>query len=362
MEFRIADGERLFNTLRRRTLVLDGAMGTMIQVLGLREEDFRRGLADAPGRQLSGCCDLLNLTSPQIVMKIHRQYLDAGADIITANTFNSNAVSMATYEFSDWALELARAGVRLGRQAVDEFVERNGIPEEERPFVAGTLGPTALSLSRLSREKGISVENMDGSTEFQRMADAFRDQALVMMDEGVDVLLLETVYDALNALAALRGVQEAFCERVESREGEEGGKEGEKDRGGGRPPLWISATLTDEGRLPTGETLKEFVRITEPFAPDIMGLNCGCGPASLIPALQTLSKLTSACLSIHPNAGLPDAGGRYMESPERFTDSLRPLFAASCPTPPPAIIGGCCGSTPAHIRRLSRLAHGHKKS
>ncbi len=363
MECGIAGGERLFDTLRRRTLVLDGAMGTMVMELGLREENFRRGLADAPGRPLSGCCDLLNLTSPRSVMDIHRQYLDAGADIITANTFNSNAVSMATYGFPDRALELARAGVRLARQAVDEFVERNSIPEEERPFVAGALGPTALSLSRLSREKGISVENMDGSTDFQRMTDACRDQALVMMDEDVDVLLLETVYDALNALAALRGIQEAFRERGESREGEKGEKEVEKDTEGARPPLWISATLTEEGRLPTGETLEEFVRMTEPFAPDIMGLNCGYGPASLIPAFQTLSKLTSAFLSIHPNAGLPNAGGRYMESPERFADSLRPLLAASChASPPPAIIGGCCGTTPAHIRRLSRLAHGHKKS
>lgn len=339
-------GRRMLDALRRRTLVLDGAMGTMVMSLGLREEDFRRGLPYVSDRQLSGCCDLLNLTSPQAVMDIHRKYLYAGADIITANTFNSNAVSMSSFGLADRAPELARAGVRLARETVDGFVAQNGVlTEEERPFVAGTLGPSALSLSRLSREKGIGVENVSGSTDFRRMADAYREQARVMMDEGVDVLLLETVYDTLNADAALRGIHEAFSERGE------------------RFPLWISATLTEDGRLPTGETLKEFVRMTEPFAPDIMGLNCGFGSASLIPAFRTLSKLTSACLSIHPNAGLPDAEGRYLENPERFADSLRPLLTASCPaSPPPAIIGGCCGTTPAHISRLSRLARGRRKS
>ena len=315
-------GRRMLESLRSRVLTLDGAMGTMIQRLGLREKDFRTGLADAPAIPLAGCNDLLCLTSPQNIRNIHRQYLNAGADIITTNTFNANALSLADYGLSDRAPELAEAGARLARKCIDEY-------PESKAFLAGSMGPSGVSLS-------LAAQQGDGNVDFDTMADAYRRQAAALIRGGVDVLLLETAFDTLNLKAAVYGIRQAFSDC------------------GMRLPLWISATLTENGRLLSGQSLEAFLASIAHARPDIIGLNCGFGAEALIKPLRKLSKLTSAFVSVHPNAGLPDAMGRYSQTPEIMASQAKDILDEGLVN----IIGGCCGTSPDHVRLIAGNAAG----
>lgn len=298
-----------------RVLVLDGAMGTMIQRLGLSEADFRgERFADLEG-ELKGCNDLLCLTRPDAIARIHREYIAAGADIIETNTFNANAISLADYGLQEYAHEIARAGAEVARQAAE------GTPT----LVCGSMGPTNVSLS------------LGGDVDFDQMADAYAEQAAGLLEGGVDLLMIETAFDTLNAKAAIAGI-----ERAESETGR-------------KVPLMISATLTETGRLLSGQTLRAFVNSVSHARPLSIGLNCGFGADGMLPHLRELRSL-NCLVSCHPNAGLPDELGQYVETPERMAATVSEILAEGLVN----IIGGCCGTTPDHIRLIAEKARSAK--
>ena len=296
----------------KKVLVLDGAMGTMIQRLGLSEADFRgKEFADWHC-ELKGCNDLLCLTSPESIERIHRAYIEAGADIIETNTFNSNAISLADYGLADKAREIARAGAQVARRAAE------GTPT----LVCGSMGPTNVSLS------------LGGDVDFDRMARAYAEQAAGLIEGGTDLLMIETAFDTLNAKAAIAGVEAAREETA-------------KDI-----PLMISATLTESGRLLSGQTLRAFVNSVMHARPVSIGLNCGFGADGMVEYLRELQDVPCA-VSCHPNAGLPDELGQYVETPETMEEKIDHILNERLVN----IIGGCCGTTPDHIRRIALKAH-----
>ena len=279
--------------LKERVLVLDGAMGTMIQRLG-------RG----------GCNDLLSVTEPEAIGAIHREYIAAGADIIETNSFNANRFSLAEYGLSDRAAEINLAAARVARRAAGN----------ER-YVAGSMGPTGISLS------------MGGDVTFDMMADAYAEQAAALIAGGVDVLLVETVFDTLNAKAAIAGISRA---RAAARR---------------NVPVMISATLTDSGRLLCGQTLEAFVASVAHVEPLSVGLNCGFGVEQMLPFVEQLAEMPFY-VSLHANAGLPDELGRYRQLPDAMAFTLRRLLERGLLN----IVGGCCGTTPDHIRAIAAAA------
>lgn len=296
--------------LNRRVLTLDGAMGTMIQRLDLKERDFRGiRFANHPV-PLAGCNDVLCLTRPQDIVGIHRQYIEAGADIIETDTFNANAVSLRDYGLQDLAYEINRASAQLARQAAG--------PDR---FVAGSMGPTNISLSLANSE-----------WNFDSLAQVYATQARGLIDGGADVLLLETAFDTLNAKAAIAGIEQARKETSRN------------------VPLMISATLTQNGRLLSGQTLEAFVISVAHARPLSIGLNCGFGAEQMMPMLEKLQGLPYR-LSVHPNAGLPDELGRYVETPEHMSHTIGRMLDKRMVN----IVGGCCGTTPDHIRLIARL-------
>ena len=297
---------------RKKVLVLDGAMGTMIQRLGLGEADFRgKEFADWD-YELKGCNDLLCLTHPQSIEQIHRAYIEAGADIIETNTFNSNAISLADYGLADKAREIARAGAQLARRAAE------GTPT----LVCGSMGPTNVSLS------------LGGDVDFDRMAHAYSEQAAGLIEGGADLLMIETAFDTLNAKAAIAGVETA------------------REMTGKNIPLMISATLTESGRLLSGQTLRAFVNSVMHARPISIGLNCGFGADGMVEYLRELQDIPCA-ISCHPNAGLPDELGQYVETPEIMEEKIDRILKDKLVN----IIGGCCGTNPEHIRRIAKKAH-----
>lgn len=313
--------------LRQRVMVLDGAMGTRIQALGLRPEEWAGERFASHPQRLEGFSDILSLTRPDDIRNIHREYVRAGADIISTNTFNSNALSLAPYGLRHLAGELNRKGARLARQAASEAGGR-------RVLVAGSIGPTAHSASI-----GPDVSNpLKRDVSFDELKEAYREQVLGLAEGGVDLLLFETAFDPLNLKAALAGADEAM-------------------RGLGRLfPAMASLTVqVPGGSMLTGHS-------PEALLPALghrdflvsLGLNCSAGAAETIPALRRLGAKSNLFLSFHPNAGLPDAAGRYSDTPERFAELLRPLLEAGELN----IAGGCCGTTPEHIRLLARTVAG----
>lgn len=296
----------------KKVLVLDGAMGTMIQRLGLGEADFRGKEFANWHCELKGCNDLLSLTSPESIEQIHRAYIEAGADIIETNTFNSNAISLADYGLADKAREIARAGALVARRAAE------GTPT----LVCGSMGPTNVSLS------------LGGDVDFDRMAQAYSEQAAGLIEGGADLLMIETAFDTLNAKAAIAGVEAA------------------RDETGKDIPLMISATLTESGRLLSGQTLRAFVNSVMHARPISIGLNCGFGADGMVEYLRELKDIPCA-VSCHPNAGLPDELGQYVETPETMEGKIDLILKERLVN----IIGGCCGTTPEHISRIARKAH-----
>ncbi len=320
-----------FNALLgRRILVLDGAMGTMIQTYQLSEAEFRaERFADHP-TDLRGDNELLSLTHPEIVHAIHEAYLDAGADIIETNTFNANRISQTDYQLQDQAREMNLESARIARSAADGFEAR----EPGRPrFVAGALGPTNRSASISPDVNDPGARNVT----FDELVIAYREAAEGLIEGGVDLLLIETIFDTLNAKAAIVGVEEAF------------------EALGERRPLVISGTITDaSGRTLSGQTVEGFWNSIAHARPIVVGLNCALGAKQLRQYVQDLGRLTSLPVSAYPNAGLPNEFGGYDQTPEEMADLMGRFARQGLVN----IAGSCCGSTPAHVRAIAEAVAG----
>ena len=330
MSHNFGHSEILARSLTSRILVLDGAMGTMLQRHRLTEDDYRGigntdRFADWP-RDLKGNNDLLVLTQPEIVAGIHAEYLAAGADILETNTFNANAISMADYGMEALSYELNVAGAALARRVCDEFEARD--PSRPR-WVAGVLGPTNRTAS-ISPE----VENPGArNVTFDELVAAYLEATRGLVDGGADILMVETIFDTLNAKAALFAVESYFEET------------------GTRLPVMISGTITDaSGRTLSGQTAEAFWTSVAHVKPVSVGLNCALGAAQLRAYVQELSRIADCHISAHPNAGLPNAFGGYDETPEEMAGTLREFAEAGLLN----LVGGCCGTTPEHIAAIAQ--------
>ncbi|HEU5169668.1 MAG TPA: methionine synthase [Gemmatimonadales bacterium] len=321
---RAARLERLVPLLQERILVLDGAMGTMIQRHALSEAEFRGERFAAWPRDLRGNNDLLSLTRPDVILGIHRAYLEAGADVIETNTFNSTAISQSDYGTAALAYELNREGARLARAAADEFEARDGRPR----FVAGALGPT-------NRTASISPDVNDPgfrNVTFDQLADAYAEEARGLLDGGADVLLVETIFDTLNAKAAIFAIEAVFEARGE------------------RVPVMLSGTITDaSGRTLSGQTAEAFWYSVMHARPLSIGLNCALGARQLRSYVQELSRVAPVFVTAYPNAGLPNAFGGYDETAEQMAAVIREFAELGIVN----LVGGCCGTTPDHIRAMA---------
>jgi 5-methyltetrahydrofolate--homocysteine methyltransferase len=316
--------------LTDRIAILDGAMGTMIQRHRLEESDFRGDRFAGHGIDLKGNNDVLVLTRPDIIRDIHRQYLDAGADIIETNTFNANAVSQSDYGLEGLVYDLNLEGARVARSAADAFMRE--FPESRR-FVAGSIGPTNRTLS-ISPDVGNPAYR---NITFDGMRDAYVDQIRGLIDGGVDLIVIETIIDALNTKAAIVALQEVL------------------DAKGVEVPLVISVTITDRsGRTLAGQTLDAFYLAMEHAKPWAVGINCALGAAEMRPFIAELARIAECWVHAYPNAGLPNAFGQYDQQPEETGALLRDFAASGFVN----ILGGCCGTTPDHIARIRSAVEG----
>jgi len=313
--------------LEGRILVLDGAMGTLIQSHNLEEADFRGDLfADHPV-DLKGNNDILSLTRPDIIAGIHRAYLEAGADIITTNTFNGTSVSQADYKTGSHARAISEAAARIAREVADD------LSADKPRFVAGSLGPTSksCSLSPDVNDPGLRVVTFDD------MKLSYGEAAEGLLDGGADILMVETIFDTLNSKAALFAISEILEER------------------GLDIPVWVSGTITDiSGRTLTGQTPEAFWISIQHARPDIVGMNCALGGEALRPYIQELAKVADTRVAVHPNAGLPNELGEYDDSPEQVASVLREFADEGLVN----IVGGCCGTTPDHIAAIAKAVEG----
>jgi 5-methyltetrahydrofolate--homocysteine methyltransferase len=313
--------------LKQRILVLDGAMGTMLQRFGFTEADFRgERFRDWP-KPLQGNNDLLSLTQPAAIAEVHRKYLEAGADILETNTFSATSVAMADYGMEDLAFEMNRESARIASEVAAEF---NRITPDKPRFVAGSLGPTnkTASLSPDVNNPGYRA------ISFEALRKAYREQVEGLLAGGVDLLLVETVFDTLNAKAALFAIADVQQNRKDP------------------VPVMVSGTITDaSGRTLSGQTAEAFL-ISVSHAPLLsVGFNCALGASQLTPYLQVLSDHSNLAVSAHPNAGLPNAFGEYDQGPEEMGRQIEEYLEKGLVN----IVGGCCGTTPDHIRVISRL-------
>ena len=313
--------------LEHRILLLDGGFGTMIQQYGLDEADYRGKEFAASEKLLRGCNDLLNLTRPETIREIHEKYLQAGSDVITSNTFNANSISLADYGLAAEAYRINRVGAAIAREAADAFTARN--PQKPR-FVGGSMGPTSHTLSMSA-----DVDNPGARAfTFEQLSQAYYDQARGLMDGGADLLMLETVFDALNAKAAIFAIETLFAER------------------GMRLPVIVSGTLTSSGRTLAGQTIEAFYTSVAHAEPLAVSLNCSFGAKALLPYLERLAAVSEFRVAVYPNAGLPNVMGGYDETPEMFAEDVGEYMRRGLVN----IVGGCCGTTPAHIFELSKIA------
>jgi len=318
--------------IKERILILDGAMGTMIQKHKLSEEDFRgERFKDHPSL-LKGNNDLLVITRPDIIKSIHTEYLEAGADIITTNTFNSNRISMADYHMEDIVYELNVSAARLAKEAVGDFERLSGTGNH---YVTGTLGPTNKTASMSSDVSDPGAR----SVSFDGLVAAYSEQTRGLMDGGADLLLVETIFDVLNCKAALFAIDSVFEEK------------------GVRLPVMVSGTITDaSGRTLTGQTLEAFLISVSHFPLFSLGLNCALGAEQLRPFIEELSAKSRFNVSVHPNAGLPNQFGEYDQSAAYMSSIVREFMSEGRIN----IIGGCCGTTPLHIKAIAGAAKEYK--
>ncbi len=318
--------------LSQRVLILDGAMGTMIQQYKLSEADFRGAQFQNSNIPLKGNNDLLSLTRPDIIGEIHRRYLASGADIIETNTFNANSISMQDYGMESQVRAINLAAAQLAREAADEFTAKN--PGKPR-FVAGAIGPTNKTASMSP-----DVENpMYRAAAFDDFKNAYKEQIEALLEGGVDILLIETVFDTLNAKAAIFAAEELFAEHRKE------------------IPIVLSVTLSDKaGRTLSGQTLEAFVASVSHAGPLAVGLNCSFGASDMKPYVKELGRMAPFFISAYPNAGLPNQLGEYDETPEKMASQIREFIDEKLVN----IVGGCCGTTPRHIEQYNRLIEGKK--
>jgi len=327
---------KLEAALRERILIIDGAMGTMIQRHDLQEADYRgerfaggfdsaHAHGDGCGHDLKGNNDLLLLSRPEVIAGVHAEYLDAGADLVETNTFNATSVSQADYHLEHLVYELNKEGARIARECCDAAEART--PEKPR-FVIGVLGPT-------SRTASISPDVNDPgfrNTSFDELRATYREAVDGLIEGGADTIMVETIFDTLNAKAALYAIEEVF------------------DARGGRLPVMISGTITDaSGRTLSGQTAEAFYASVAHGRPLSVGLNCALGAKDLRPHVETLATVADGYVSTHPNAGLPNAFGEYDETPEEMAATLKEFAQSGLLN----LVGGCCGTTPAHIRAIA---------
>jgi 5-methyltetrahydrofolate--homocysteine methyltransferase len=307
--------------LNKRILIIDGAMGTMIQRYKLSEADYRGTRFKDWHCDVKGNNDLLSITQPHIITEIHRQYLDAGADIIETNTFSSTAIAMADYEMQSLAYELNVAAAKCAREAIQQ--------SGKQAWVAGAMGPLnkTLSLSPDVNNPGYRA------VTFDQVVSAYYDQVRGLVDGGVDILLIETIFDTLNAKAAIFAIKKYF-----------------RDTKKQTLPVMISGTITDaSGRTLSGQTLEAFYNSVIHAKPLSVGLNCALGAKEMRPHIEELSQIASCYVSAYPNAGLPNAMGEYDERPEDTAHYLEEWAKEGFVN----IVGGCCGTTPEHIRHIA---------
>lgn len=323
---------KIEDILKERILVLDGAMGTMIQRHALTEADFRGERFKNHTHPLKGNNDLLSITRPDIIKDIHRQYFEAGADIAETNTFSGTTIAQADYHLEDAVYDLNFQSAKIAKEVADEFTKKE--PHKPR-FVAGAMGPTnkTASLSPDVNNPGFRA------ITFDQLVVAFKQQARALIDGGVDMLLLETIIDTLNVKAALFAIQELF------------------DEIGKKVPIMVSGTITDaSGRTLSGQTTEAFL-ISVSHVPLLsIGLNCALGASMLRPYLQVLSEKAPFFVSAYPNAGLPNEFGQYDETAEQMGAQVEEFLKEGLVN----ILGGCCGTTPDHIRVISKLAAKYK--
>lgn len=318
--------DQLYAIARKRILVLDGAMGTMIQRHKLSEENYRGSQFANWKQPLQGNNDLLSITQPEIIRDIHRAYFEAGADLVETNTFNSNRISQADYGLEEEVRNINIASAKLAKEVADE------LSTEDRPlFVVGSIGPTnrTASLSPDVNNPGFRA------VTFDELVENYTEQVDALLEGGVDLLMVETVFDTLNAKAALFAIQDVFASRKEE------------------VPIMVSGTITDaSGRTLSGQTAEAFLISLEHVPLFSIGLNCALGAEQLRPYVQTLSEKAEFLVSAHPNAGLPNAFGEYDETPEKMGAQIVEFLERGAVN----IIGGCCGTTPEHISEIARLA------
>ena len=322
--------ERLQQLLRQRIVILDGPRGTMIQALKLSEADFRGKRFGTHPRDLQGDNDILSLTQPETVCAIHRQFIEAGADIIGTNTFNANRISQADYGAEKSVPEMNRAAAQIARRAVGEFATKS---PARCIFVAGTIGPTNRTAS-LSPD----IQNPAfRAVTFDQLVETYYEQARALVEGGVDILLAETMFDTLNGKACLFAISRLF------------------DELGRKLPLMVSVTITDaSGRTLSGQTPKAFWHSVSHASPLSVGVNCALGAAQMRPYVEELSSIAGCHISCHPNAGLPNAFGEYDDTPEHMAGILGQFAREGLVN----IVGGCCGSTPAHIKAIADAVRG----
>ncbi len=325
---RVNQTEQLQQQLSQRILVLDGAMGTQIQQYKLEEADYRGARFADWGQDVKGNNDLLSLSQPEIIRSIHEAYLTAGADIVETNTFNSTSIAQADYGMQELVYELNKVSAELARQACD------AVATPDRPrWVAGVLGPT-------NRTASISPDVNDPgfrNVRFPELVEAYTEAMHGLVDGGTDIILVETIFDTLNAKAALYAVEQYF------------------DAQGRRLPIMISGTITDaSGRTLSGQTNEAFYNSLRHAEPLLFGLNCALGPDLLRQYVAELSRIAECYVSAHPNAGLPNEFGEYDLGPEAMAEHIREWAQSGLLN----VVGGCCGTSPEHIAAIANAVEG----
>ena len=314
--------------LKERIMILDGAMGTMIQAYKFEEEDYRGERFKDYEVLLKGNNDLLTLTQPEAIKEIHRKYFEAGADIVETNTFSGTTIAMADYAMEDLVYELNYESARIAKEVALEFTARE--PHKPR-FVAGSMGPTnkTASMSPDVNDPGFRA------VTFEELRKAYKQQGEALLDGGADILLVETVFDTLNAKAALFAIEEI------------------KDERGIDIDVMLSGTITDaSGRTLSGQTAEAFLISVSHIPLLTVGFNCALGANLLQPHLEAIANKTDFAISAHPNAGLPNAFGEYDETPDQMAEQIETYMKRNLVN----IVGGCCGTTPEHIQAIAELA------
>ena len=318
--------------LNEKIMILDGPMGTMIQEHSLGENDFRGNSFVDHKCPLKGNNDLLNITRPDLIRSIHRDYLEAGADIIETNTFNSTSISLADYGMEKYAYDFNHAGAKIAKEVKDEFCNST---KKSEVFVAGSIGPTnrTASLSPDVNDPGYRA------ISFDNLVNCYSDQVLGLIDGGVDILFVETIFDTLNAKAALFAIDKIKSEKKLD------------------IPVMVSGTITDaSGRTLSGQTVEAFVISISHIPLLSIGFNCALGADQLLPYVKRLSNITNTYTSVHPNAGLPNAFGAYDQTATEMSELIENYLKENIIN----IVGGCCGTKPEHIRLIAEVARNYK--